>query len=233
MKSKLSMALGLCFLATQAYAEGNNAEDNTVLKTRSDQVSYGIGVNMARSFKSDEIEFDAELVMRGLKDASSGEKLLMREKELRHVMNSFQGDLRQKAALKRRLAAMNNKKEGEAFLAANKDKDGVQVMPGGVQYLVLKMGDGKKPTDTDTVEVSYRGTLLNGTEFDSTEDGKPATLKIAQLIPGWKEALKLMPEGSKWQLFIPPQLAYGERGVGHDIGPNQTISYEVELVAVK
>lgn len=233
MKSKLLMALGLCFLATQAYAEGNNAEDNTVLKTRSDQVSYGIGVNMARSFKSDEIEFDAELVMRGLKDASSGEKLLMREKELRHVMNSFQGDLRQKAALKRRMAAMNNKKEGEAFLAANKDKDGVQVMPGGVQYLVLKMGDGKKPTDTDTVEVSYRGTLLNGTEFDSTEDGKPATLKIAQLIPGWKEALKLMPEGSKWQLFIPPQLAYGERGVGHDIGPNQTISYEVELVAVK
>lgn len=228
MKSKLIMVLGLCFLAAQA-----NAGDNTVLKTLKDQVSYGIGVNMARSFKADEVEFDPDIVLKGLKDASSGEKLLMHEKELRHVMNSFQGELRQKAMIKHRLAAMDNKKEGEAFLAANKMKDGVLSLPSGVQYLVLKMGDGKKPTDTDMVEVNYRGALLNGTEFDSSEDGKPATLKVAQLIPGWKDALKLMPEGSKWQLFIPPQLAYGERGVGHDIGPNQTLSYEVELVAVK
>lgn len=228
MKSKLIMALGFCFLAAQA-----SAEDNAVLKTRSDQVSYGIGVNMARSFKSDEIEFNPDLVLRGLKDATSGEKLLIHEKELKHVMNSFQGELRQKAALKHRLAAMDNKKEGEAFLAANKEKEGVQSLPGGVQYMVLKMGEGKKPTDTDTVEVNYRGTLLNGTEFDSSADGKPTTLKVSQLIPGWKDALKLMPEGSKWQLFIPPQLAYGERGVGRDIGPNQTLSFEVELVAVK
>lgn len=228
MKSKLTIALGLCFLAAQA-----GAGDNAVLKTQKDQVSYGIGVNIARSFKADEIEFDPELVLRGLKDASSGEKLLMRDKELRHVMNSFQGELRQKAALKHRLAAMDNRKEGDAFLAANKVKEGVLSLPSGVQYTVLKMGDGKKPADSDTVEVNYRGTLLNGTEFDSSEDGKPASLKVAHLIPGWKDALKLMPEGSKWQIFIPPQLAYGERGVGHDIGPNQTLAFEVELVAVK
>jgi len=228
MNLKSIMMLGLCLLAARA-----GAADNTELKTLKDQVSYGIGVNMARSFKADEVEFDPDLVLRGLKDASSGEKLLMREKELKHVMNSFQGELRQKAALKHRVAALDNKKEGEAFLAANKVKDGVLSLPGGVQYTVLKMGDGKKPTDSDTVEVNYRGTLLNGIEFDSTEDGKPATLKVAQIIPGWKDALKLMPEGSKWQIFIPPQLAYGERGVGRDIGPNQTLSYEVELVAVK
>lgn len=228
MRLQLIILLGFSILAGQT-----SAGEGAVLKTQKDQVSYGIGVNIARSFKADEVEFDPDLVLRGMKDASSGEKLLMRDKELRQVMNSFQGELRQKANQRQRVAAVDNKKEGEAFLAANKMKEGVVSLSSGVQYTVLKMGDGKKPTDTDTVEVNYRGALLNGTEFDSSEDGKPATLKVTQLIPGWKEALKLMPAGSKWQLFIPPQLAYGERGVGRDIGPNQTLFYEVELVGVK
>lgn len=228
MKLQLIILLGFSILAGQT-----SAGEGAVLKTQKDQVSYGIGVNIARSFKADEVEFDPDLVLRGMKDASSGEKLLMRDKELRQVMNSFQGELRQKANQRQRVAAVDNKKEGEAFLAANKMKEGVVSLASGVQYTVLKMGEGKKPTDTDTVEVNYRGALLNGTEFDSSDDGKPATLKVTQLIPGWKEALKLMPAGSKWQLFIPPQLAYGERGVGRDIGPNQTLFYEVELVGVK
>lgn len=228
MKSKLILMLGLSFLAANA-----EAGDDTVLRNQKDQVSYGIGVNIARGFKADEIDFDPNIVLRGLKDASSGEKLLMSEKELRYVMNSLQGELRQKAAARHKLAAMDNRKEGEAFLAANKAKDGVVSLPSGVQYMVLKMGEGKKPADDDVVEVNYRGTLLNGVEFDSSQDGKPAKLRVSQLIPGWKDALKQMPEGSKWKLFIPPQLAYGERGVGREIGPNQTLSYEVELVAVK
>jgi FKBP-type peptidyl-prolyl cis-trans isomerase FklB len=179
--------LGLCFLAAQA-----NAEDNTELKTMKDQVSYGIGVNIARSFKADEIEFDPDLVLRGLRDASSGEKLLMREKELKHVMNSFQGELRQKAALKHRLAAIDNKKEGETFLAANKEKDGVLSLPSGVQYTVLKMGDGKKPADTD-MWINYRGTR----SMEPIRQHPRIAGDLRSLAhPGWKDALKLMPEGS-------------------------------------
>ncbi len=168
-----------------------------------------------------------------MKDGLSGEKLLMPEKDLRKVMNAFQGELRQKAMMHHQTAAEENRKKGEAFLAENKTKDGVVTLPSGVQYKILKAGDGKRPTDGDTVECYYRGTLLNGTEFDGTEPGKPATLKVEMLTAGWKEALKLMPKGSKWQIFIPSQLAYGSRGVGSDIGPNETLIFEVALLDIK
>jgi len=135
--------------------------------------------------------------------------------------------------LSKRIATEDNKKKGEAFLQANKAKEGVVALPNGLQYKVLKAGDGRKPLESDMVLCHYRGTLLDGTEFDSTEAERPATLKVSALINGWKEALKLMPAGSKWQLAIPPQLAYGERGVGGDIGPNETLLFEVELVAIK
>lgn len=225
---KWMMVLGLGFLVAQA-----NAEEAQVLKTQRDVQSYGIGVNIAKSFKRDEVDIDLNLMVKGMKDAMAGEKLLMPEKELRRAMNSFQSELRQKAAARSRIAAVDNKKKGDDFLAQNKTREGVVTLASGVQYKVLKAGDGKLPTEPDTVECYYRGTLLDGTEFDSTEPGKPATLKVAQLIPGWKEALKLMPAGSKWQLYIPPQLAYGPRGVGSDIGPNETLVFEVELLSVK
>lgn len=226
MKWMTIFAFGL--FATQV-----NGDEMPVLKTQKDMQSYGIGVNLAKSFKKNEVEFDQELLIRGMNDWLSGGKLLMTEKDLRKVMNTFQGELRQKEAGIHRLAALDNKAKGEAFLAGNKNKDGVIALASGVQYKILKEGDGKKPTDADMVECNYRGKLLDGTEFDGTDPGKPATLKVSQLIAGWKEALRLMPAGSKWQIFIPPESAYGQRGVGSEIGPNETIVFEVELLAVK
>lgn len=220
--------MGLGLVVAQA-----GAEEMPVLKTQKEMVSYGIGVNIAKSFKKDDVEFDMDLLVRGMKDGLSGDKLLMPERDIRKVMNAFQGELRRKEMANHQVLAEENKKKGEAFLAENKARDGVMTLPSGVQYKVLKAGEGKKPTDGDTVECYYRGTLLNGTEFTSTEPGKPATLKVEILPDGWKEALKLMPKGSKWQIFIPSQLAYGQRGVGSDIGPNETLIFEVALLDIK
>jgi FKBP-type peptidyl-prolyl cis-trans isomerase FklB len=131
-------------------------------------------------------------------------------------------------------AGEENKKAGEAFLAQNKGKQGVVTLPSGLQYKILKAGNGKKPTENDTVECNYRGTLINGTEFDSSyRRGQPATFGVGQVIPGWREALQLMPVGSKWELYVPPDLAYGERGAGRDIGPNSTLVFEVELLGIQ
>ncbi len=220
--------MGLGLLVSQA-----GAGEMPVLKTQKEMVSYGIGVNIAKSFKKDDVEFDMDLLIKGLKDGLSGERLLMSERDLRKVMNAFQGELRRKEMMNHQVVAEENKKKGEAFLAKNKTSDGVVTLASGVQYKILKAGDGKRPTDGDTVECYYRGTLLNGTEFSSTEPGKPATLKVEMLPAGWKEALKLMPMGSKWQIYVPSQLAYGARGAGSDIGPNETLVFEVALLDIK
>ncbi len=218
---------GLFLFAAQAVAE------EQVLKSKRDVQSYGIGVNIAKSFNRDEIDIDMDLLVRGMKDFMSGERLLMPERDMRRAMNGLQGEVRQKAAARNRIAADDNRKKGEAFLAENRNREGVVTLASGVQYRVLRTGDGRIPTEADTVECNYRGTLLDGTEFDGTDPGKPATLKVAQLIPGWKEALRLMPEGSRWMVYVPSQLAYGPRGVGSDIGPNETLAFEVELLAVR
>lgn len=228
MKLKLMAVMGLGLMVSQV-----SAGEMPVLKTQKEMMSYGVGVNIAKSFKKDDIEFDMELLIKGMKDGLSGEKLLMPEKDLRKVMNAFQGELRQKSMMHHQIAAEENRKKGEAFLQENKTKDGVVTLPSGVQYKIINAGNGQRPTDGDTVECYYRGTLLNGTEFDGTEAGKPATLKVEMLTAGWKEALKLMPKGSKWQIFIPSQLAYGSRGVGSDIGPNETLVFEVALLDIK
>jgi FKBP-type peptidyl-prolyl cis-trans isomerase FklB len=221
--------VGCSLLAAQA-----SAEEAPVLKTEKDKMSYGIGVDAGRTFKRLGVEVDADLLVRGLRDALSSEKLLMTDEEIRAVMTAYQAEARQKQAQAARLAVENNKKAGEAFLAANKTKEGVITLPSGLQYKILKAGDGKTPTDTDTVECNYRGTLIDGTEFDSSyRRGQPSTFKVTGVIAGWREALKLMPVGSKWQIVIPPQLAYGERGAGRDIGPHATLIFELELLAVK
>jgi FKBP-type peptidyl-prolyl cis-trans isomerase len=218
--------LGIVLLTAQC------AQEPTELKTEKDKVNYGIGVSIGKSLKQQGMEVDLNLVMKGLKDELSGNKLLLSDDELRKTMTSFQQELRQKQMQARQTAAMNNKKEGEDFQAENKKKEGVVTLPSGLQYQILKAGAGQKPTETNTVEVRYRGTLLNGKEFDSS-GSDTRTFKLAQIIPGWREALQLMPVGSKWRLVVPSNLAYGERGMGQTIMPNSTLIFEVELVGIK
>ena len=196
--------------------------------------SYSLGVEMAKNFKRQGMEVNLDLLMRGMKDVMAGGKLLLSDVDILNSMTAFAGEVRSNVARARLIAAQDNRQEGEAFQARNKTKEGVVTLPSGLQYKILKAGSGRKPTDADTVVCQYRGTLINGTEFDSSyRTGQPATLKVAGLVPGWREALKLMPVGSTWQLVIPPQLAYGSRGTGRDIGPNATLIFEVELLDVK
>lgn len=224
------VALGLGLLTAQA-----SAEEKLVVKTQKQKVSYSLGADVASNFKRLGIDIDVDVLVKGLRDTFAGKKLLMTEEDVRATMSAFESELRQKQAQATKVTAEKNKKAGDAFLAENKTKDGVVTLASGLQYKILKAGGGKKPTDNDAVECHYRGTLLDGTEFDSSyRRGQPATFKVkGGVIPGWTEALELMPVGSKWQLFIPPQLAYGERGAGRDIGPNATLIFEVELLAIK
>ncbi len=225
-----TILLGILLFAAQA-----NGAEPAALKTHEEKVSYGLGVDMARSFKRMGLEFDADILMKGFKDEATGGKLLMTEGDIRDTLSTHYSELSRKREQAVRLVAEENKKMGEAFLAENRTKEGVVTLPSGLQYKILRAGSGRKPTDADTVECHYRGTLVNGDEFDSSyRTGQPATFPVKGLIPGWIEALKLMPEGSKWQLFIPPELAYGERGAAsRHVGPNTTLIFELELLSIK
>jgi len=222
-------AFGIVLLAGTAWAE-----ETVVLKTQKDKVSYGIGMNIGKNLKRDAIDVDADLVSKGLRDAFSGEKTLMSDEEYHAAMTALQKDLMDKQAETAKKLAEKNKKEGEAFLAENGKKEGVVTLPSGLQYKAIQSGKGKTPALTDTVETHYRGTLIDGTEFDSSyKRGQTVTFPVNGVIPGWTEALQKMKEGDKWQLFVPSSLAYGERGAGREIGPNATLLFEVELIAVK
>jgi len=209
------------------------AQETPALESQKEKVSYGIGVDVARNLKRQGVDVEADLMIRGMRDELEGRTLLIPDRELRRIMTAFQTELRAKQMQAAKVAGDENRKKGDAFLAENKSKAGVVTLPSGLQYRILKEGKGKKPTDNDSVVCHYRGTRIDGTEFDRSEDGKPATFKVTGVIPGYREALKLMPVGSRWQLFIPPQLAYGERGAGFEIGPNETLVFELELVAIK
>jgi FKBP-type peptidyl-prolyl cis-trans isomerase FklB len=227
---KLLIALsGIIFFANTLYA------GDIELKNQRDKVSYGIGMDIGNGLKSQSIDIDPDILARGLKDVLTGGKLLMTEEEFRETMTSFRNEMVAKQMARAKELSEKNKKEGEEFLTENKTKEGVVTLPSGLQYKIIKDGDGEKPKATDMVTVNYRGTLIDGTEFDSsTRHGQAATFKVDGVIPGWTEALQLMKTGSKWQIFIPSNLAYGERGAGRgEIGPNATLIFEVELLSIQ
>jgi len=177
---------------------------------------------------------DPEMLAQGVRDAFAGGKTLLTEEEARKTLADLQKELMEKQQEQVRQMMEKNKKEGEEFLAANKKKKGVVTLPSGLQYKVLKAGSGSSPKLTDTVETNYRGTLIDGTEFDSSyKRGETATFPVSGIIEGWKEALQKMKVGDKWQLFVPAELAYGERGAGREIGPNQALIFEVELLTIR
>ena len=218
MKLKLIVVLGIVFWVSYV-----NAQENLVLKSQKDKVSYIIGMDIGTNLKKQSIDIDSNILAKGVKDALSGGKPLLTEQEIQETMIAFQKEVMEK-----------QKKRGEAFLAENKNKEGVKTLPSGLQYKVIKAGTGKTPKLNNTVTTHYRGTLIDGTEFDSSyKRGQPVSFPVSGVIPGWTEALQLMQEGAKWQLFIPPNLGYGERGAGGVIGPNATLIFEMELISIQ
>lgn len=225
---------GLIILAVALAVAPALAEEKQELKSQKDKLSYSIGLDIGTNFKNQSIEINPDILAEGLKDALSGEKALLTNEEARKVLADFQQEMRAKAETRHNEAVEKNKKEGAAFLAGNKTQKGVVTLPSGLQYKIITEGSGPKPKADDTVTTQYRGTLVDGTEFDSSfKRGQPATFPVSGVIRGWTEALQLMPVGSKWQLFVPPDLAYGPRGAGQTIGPEATLIFEVELLSIQ
>jgi len=221
--------------AKTGAAAGAKTQAPLTLNTQKDKASYAIGMNIGKNLKKDSVEVDPAVLYRALKDAYTGSKLLLTDEEAKTALTVLQTEVRAKEEAKTKAAAVENKKTGEAFLAANKAKEGVVTLPSGLQYKIIKAGDGPKPTAEDTVLCHYRGALVDNTEFDSSyKRGEPLKIPVGGVIKGWTEAIQLMPIGSKWQLFIPSDLAYGERGApGSPIGPNSTLVFEVELISIE
>ena len=215
-------------LTATLLAEGTNQ-----LSDEKSRVSYAIGMMLGHNWQQQGLDVDADLAARAIKDIQSSNTTLLTQEEMQQTLTTFQKEFAVKQQKKRAEEAVKNKADGEAFLAANKDKPGVQSLPDGLQYLVITNGTGPVPTPHDTVTVNYRGTLIDGTEFDSSyKRGQPAQFPVGGVIRGWTEALEKMPVGSKWKLFIPSELAYGENG-NRSIPPNATLIFEVELIAAK
>ena len=205
-------------------------ENKPQLKDLKDKVSYSIGLDLGFNFKKQNLELNPDALLAGVKDAQSGKQPLLNENEVKETMTALTKQIEDK----QKALAEQNVKDGEKFLAENKKKEGVKTTASGLQYKVIKEGTGPQPKLTDSVVANYRGTLINGTEFDSSyKRGQPATFPLTGVIKGWTEALQLMKVGSKYQLFIPANLAYGDRGMGPDLGPNSTLIFEVELVGIQ
>jgi FKBP-type peptidyl-prolyl cis-trans isomerase len=213
-----------------------NSEKKIALETQKQKVSYSIGMDIGKNLKQNEIDVEMEALARGIKDAlaDSGSTPLLTQAQIEETMQKFQQEMMVKQNEKENAMSGKNKNEGEVFLVENAQKEGVVALPSGLQYKIVKAGNGPKPKLTDEVTTHYRGTLTDGTEFDSSyKRGQPTSFPVNGVIAGWTEALQLMPVGSKWQLFIPSNLAYGERGAGGVIGPNATLVFEIELLAIK
>ena len=203
-------------------------------KTDKEKRSYAIGMQMGKGVKAQGIDVDSAILSQGLRDAMTDAKPQMSEDDMRQVITTLQQELRQKQMQMQEAAAAENKTKGDAFLAENGKKDGVVTLPDGLQYKILTAGDGKKPVETDTVKCNYKGTFIDGSEFDSSaKAGGPVPFEVKNVIPGFKEVLQLMPVGSKWQVFIPSNLAYAEHGAGGVIGPNAALIFEIEVVSIE
>jgi len=235
MTKKLMVLAALAALVLFVAAGCTPAGDKKIeLKDLRDKVSYSIGMNIGQDFKRQGIDLDPDLIAQAIKDVTKGSPLLLTEEQVKEAITAFQKELEVKMEAKAKADLEKNSKAGAAFLTENAKKEGVVTLPSGLQYKVLTPGTGKKPAAADTVTVHYRGTLIDGTEFDSSfKRNEPATFPVSGVIPGWTEALQLMQEGAKWQLVIPAALAYGERGAGQQIGPNSTLVFEVELLKVQ
>jgi FKBP-type peptidyl-prolyl cis-trans isomerase len=239
MKRKLMMALAVSSMVLVGCGEDKSvkesaeatASETSELSTLNQKVSYIIGLNMGQNLKNDEVEVDIKALNMALEDAMAGRESRLTEEVIQQSMTAFQEMLQAKRAESVALVADANAKEGAEFLAANGLEEGVVTTESGLQYRVITEGEGAKPAATDTVSVHYRGTLLDGTEFDSSyKRGEPVSFPVGKVISGWTEALQLMGEGSKWELFIPSDLAYGPGGANPNIGPNATLKFEVELL---
>ncbi|MBM3834786.1 MAG: FKBP-type peptidyl-prolyl cis-trans isomerase [Verrucomicrobia bacterium] len=232
MKRALIATVAAGLLVAQGQAQdkpASAAPDNKVLKDPKDKISYSIGLNIGNNVKQQGLDLNPEILAAGVKDALSGGKPLLTDEQVRETLTNLQKDLMSQRAVQ----SENNKKAGAAFLVDNKKQKGTQTLPSGLQYQVIKEGKGKKPKSTDIVKTHYRGTLIDGKEFDSSiARGEPETFPLTEVIAGWTEALQLMPVGSKWKLFVPSNLAYGEQGQG-PIPPNSTLIFEIELLGIE
>jgi FKBP-type peptidyl-prolyl cis-trans isomerase len=215
------------------------AADAQTLKSDKDKISYGLGMDIGSNLKKQGIEIDPEVLTNGLTDSYRGGKTALTEEEAQRTIKTFRQQMAAQQQEMRKKLAEKNRREGEKFLAENARKEGVKTLPSGLQYKVLKPGAGKSPKVADGVTVTFKGYMPNGTEIESVYEGEeqlvgnPATFQVAMAIAGWKEALLLMKVGAKWQLVVPPNLAYGERGAGRDIGPEATLIYELELLSIE
>jgi FKBP-type peptidyl-prolyl cis-trans isomerase FklB len=216
---------------TDSAASGASS---AALTSEKEKRSYALGMSVGEQVKSRSMDVDADLIVRGLKDSLSGSSTVLNEQEASAEVEELRKEVKQKAITQRREKLKKNKQEGEEFLAANKTKEGVVTLPSGLQYKILKAGEGNKPTGNDIVFCNYRGSTLDGKEFDSSyRRGKPSPFKFARVMEGWKQALRLMPVGSKWQVWVPPDLAYGIRGASNVIEPNSTLVFDLELVSIR
>lgn len=230
MTARLSLLMGSILAATTLPLAAADALD---LKDPKLRASYSIGVDIATNMKRQKLDLDPKALAAGLADAFAG-KAALKPEEVRATLIEFQKQEQAKAEARAKGAAEENLKAGKAFLEANGKKEGVKTTASGLQYKKLKAGTGKSPAKTDSVKVHYTGTLIDGTVFDSSVTrGEPITFGVTEVIPGWTEVLQLMHEGDKFQAFIPSQLAYREQGSGPDIGPNSTLIFEIELLAVE
>lgn len=230
MKIKLVAAAVLGLAMSTAMA----ATDAPSLSTDTDKLSYSIGADLGKNFKTQGIDINPTALAKGMQDGMGNGSLALTEQQMKDVLTKFQKDLMTKRTAEFNQKADENKTKGEKFLADNKGKPGVVVLPSGLQYKIIEEGKGNKPGKADTVTVEYTGRLINGTVFDSTDKaGKPATFQVSQVIPGWTEALQLMPSGSTWEVYVPANLAYGPRSVGGPIGPNEALIFKIHLISVK